>query len=102
MKIHQLPMGTRFRYQGQDFVKCGPMFATDAKGQRQMIPRHAVLQLEGEVPVIPVSVAEALDRQSVIEAFATFYLACHELVAEDRLPALDAARREFLRCLEKS
>jgi len=28
MKIHQLPQGARFDYEGEEYVKTGPLFAT--------------------------------------------------------------------------
>ena len=50
MKIHELPMGTRFMWQGRAYVKSGPLFA-DGDDGRRMIPRHAVLQPLDPVPI---------------------------------------------------
>ena len=43
MKIHQLPLGARFEYEGQEYVKTGPLFGTGPAGQG-LIPKYAVLR----------------------------------------------------------
>jgi uncharacterized protein (DUF1330 family) len=43
MKIHQLPMGARFEYEGAEYVKTGPQLASGAGGQK-LIPKYAVLK----------------------------------------------------------
>lgn len=50
MKIHQLPMGARFEYEGQTYVKTGPLLGAGAGGQR-LIPKYAVLKVpDGSAP----------------------------------------------------
>jgi len=99
MKIHQLPIGARFEYEGEVYVKTGPMMGTGNGGQR-FFPKYAVLKsLDG-----PVATAEAksenLSRSTVMQAFAMFHAECKKLVAEDRQSALAVARDTFLRVLK--
>ena len=44
MKIHQLPIGGRFEYEGVEYVKTAPLFAT-ANGKQRLIPKYAVLKV---------------------------------------------------------
>lgn len=100
MKIHQLPMGARFEYEGEEYVKTGPLVAAGPKGQR-MIPKYAVLKpLAGVAAPAPTPRRETLARADVLAAFEAFYGSCRSLVAEDGRPALDAARASFLKALD--
>lgn len=100
MKIHQLPMGARFEFEGEEYVKSGPLFATGKAGQR-LIPRYAVLKpLDGQV--LPAREAEkgpSLSRARVLAALDIFCDRCRELVPEDRRSELEAARDEFTRAM---
>lgn len=99
MKIHQLPMGARFEYAGQTYVKSGPLVATGPDGQR-LIPKYAVLKvLDGSVPKPPVQ-ATALSREAVLAAFADYHATCTALIPPEQQPALDAARAAFLKAIE--
>jgi hypothetical protein len=99
MKIHQLPMGARFEYAGQTYVKSGPLVATGEGGQR-LIPKYAVLKvLDGSVPV-PAAPATPLARETVLAAFADYHATCAALIPQERQPALDAARAAFLKAIE--
>lgn len=99
MKIYQLPMGARFEYAGQEYVKTGPLFGTGPAGAR-LIPKHAMLRLLDEV-VLPSAAprSETLLRSDVLKAFETFYAQSVALVAEDQYTGLEAARADFLRAL---
>lgn len=100
MKIHQLTNGARFEYEGEAYVKTGPMFATGKGGQR-MIPKYAVLKPLGDGEIAPVAQKrDALPKASVLDAFDAFYTACQTLLPENRQPALDAARERFLKALD--
>ena len=100
MKIHQLPMGARFEYAGEEYVKCGPLTAT-SNGRQRLIPKYAVLKPIGVVEVIQDNVMEdGLARGRVLQAFAAFYAACERLVPADKAPALSAARAQFLKALD--
>lgn len=97
MKIHQMPIGTRFIYEGEEYTKSGPMVASGPSGQR-LIPKHAVLTPVGDaspsnVPPAPDTIA----RSIVIDAFDSFYGQCERIVPEQRLDALRAARIDFLK-----
>jgi hypothetical protein len=99
MKIHQLPMGARFEYAGQEYVKTGPFLGSGAGGQR-LIPKYAVLKvLDGSVPMSAVQVAP-LSRDAVLAAFEDYYATCATLIPQDRQPALDVARAAFLKAIE--
>ncbi|MFZ5482867.1 MAG: hypothetical protein ACOZB0_01435 [Pseudomonadota bacterium] len=50
MKFHELPLGARFQYQGQDWVKCSPVMARTAAGEQRLIPRWTVLSPRDEAP----------------------------------------------------
>lgn len=53
MKIHQLPLGARFAYEGAEYVKTGPQLASGPSGQR-LIPKYAVLApLDGKASAAP-------------------------------------------------
>jgi hypothetical protein len=99
MKIHQLPYGARFLYQGEEFVKSGPMFGTGKDGQK-IIPRYAVLQPLDE-PAERSATAQqvpddAVSRAEVLRAFANFCLHCRALIADDQAGAFERARNQFL------
>lgn len=99
MKIHQLPMGARFEYEGEEYVKTGPLIAAGKAGQR-MIPKYAVLKpLGGVEAAAPPASRATLPREEVLGAFAAFYADCRSLVPADRRQALEDARERFLRAL---
>ena len=96
MKIHHLPNGARFEYEGEEYVKTGPLFASGKGGQR-LIPKYAVLKPLGDVQVVPEKPApDSLSRGMVLAAVEAFYTECKALVPESRQPEMDAAR---VRCM---
>lgn len=102
MKLQHLPIGARFEYEGQIYVKTGPLTASAEQGGQRVIPRYAVLR-----PLDPTPSAEApgagvrrLDAQRVRKAFDRFYAVCEQSVPSERLTALEAARAEFLAALK--
>jgi len=96
MKIHNLPNGARFEYEGEEYVKTGPLFAAGKGGQR-LIPKYAVLKPIGEVQVEPEkSVPDSVSRATVLAAVEVFYQECKALVPEARNAQIDAAR---VRCM---
>lgn len=96
MKIHQLPEGARFEYEGEEYVKTGPLFATGKSGQR-LIPKYAVLTPLGDIKRTTTPVAMAsLPKEQVLLAFETFHAECMTLVPQDGHSALRAARERFL------
>ncbi len=99
MKIHQLPQGARFEYEGEEYVKTGPMLGTGKGGQR-LIPKYAVLKPLGGAEGAPGKTKhDSVSKANVLNAFETFYAECKRQVPEDRQTALDAARDRFLKDL---
>jgi hypothetical protein len=100
MKIHQLPEGARFEYEGEEYVKTGPMFATGRNGQR-LIPKYAVLKPLGAVADNSREAKRAtLPRAQVLDAFAAFHAECRRLLPEEAQAALETARAQFLKSLD--
>lgn len=99
MKIHQLPLGARFEFGGEEYVKTGPLLATGKAGQR-FIPKYAVLKALAEVQAVPQAAGSApLSRADVLAAFEIFCADCRMLIAEDARPSLESARQRFLKAL---
>jgi hypothetical protein len=100
MKIHQLPYGARFLYQGEEYVKTGPMFGTGKDGQK-IFPRYLVLQPLDEQPAAVPNKVEVLPKEAVLKAFETFYAECKSLIGgEDQGEALNSARKKFLKAFD--
>ena len=99
MKIHQLPQAARFEYEGNEYVKTGPLSGTGKGGQR-LIPRYAVLKPLDNIETARGPKNDVLQRSGVLRAFDTFYTECKALVPEDKQMALDAARDRFLKALD--
>lgn len=100
MKLQHLPIGARFEFEGQIFVKTGPMTAASEAGGQRIIPRYATLRAL-EAPVIEkVPKAGMLDRARVMAAFAEYEKICAGLVDEVSKPILEAARQAFLAALK--
>jgi len=98
MKIHQLPMGARFEYEGKEYVKTGPMFGSGEGGQR-LFPKYAVLKPLGEHAVVETRKSETLPRTAVLKAFDVFYAECATLVPMPKLLRLQAAKERLLKAL---
>lgn len=99
MKIHQLPQGARFEYEGVVYVKTGPLFATGPQGAR-LIPRYAVLTpLDGAAPAATTSATPSLNSGAVRAAFESFYQRCEALVPDTGRDALATARADFFKAL---
>ena len=99
MKLQHLAIGDRFEYDGDVYVKTGPITAASEKGGQRVIPRSAVLRPVSTAEAVPDSAGNGLERQKVAAAFATFYASCAGLVGENDRRELDLARRRFLSCL---
>jgi hypothetical protein len=101
MKIHQLPIGARFEYEGQEYVKTGPLLGTGGSGQR-LIPKYAVLKPLGGAGAVPEAKPdEPVMRSRVVEALETFHRRCEALVPTDQLAELATARDAFLKDLDR-
>jgi len=99
MKINQLPYGAHFEYEGEEYIKTGPMFGTGPHGPR-VIPRSAILKPIPEATAVPCAVEKVLTRNDVLRAFDAFYTDCRTLVAEDQNDSLALLRDRFLRSLD--
>jgi len=99
MKIHQLPMNARFEYEGQEYLKTGPLLATGPGGQR-LIPKYAVLKVIGAEITGTAKKANGFSKEAVRKSFDVFFAHCEALAPADRQAELHAAREEFLRELD--
>jgi hypothetical protein len=81
MKIHELPMGARFAWQGRAYVKSGPLFA-DGEDGRRMIPRHAVLQPLDPVPVAAPTWPANIPAEAVCAGVDALLADCRQLPGE--------------------
>lgn len=98
MRLQHLPLGARFEYEGQVFVKTGPLTAASEQGGQRIIPRHAMLKpLETVASAEGRGAASAVDR--VRAAFDTFFATCDRLVDEPHRAELAKARQQFLEAL---
>lgn len=94
MKFSQLPIGTRFEYEGKVYVKTSPIAASGETGAQKMIPRYAVLTpLDGQAKPEPRK-ARSLDEAKVTAAFDAFSADCARLID---LAAADTTQRALLR-----
>lgn len=99
MKLQHLAIGDRFEYNGDAYVKTGPLTAASENGGQRVIPRSAVLRPVGSADAAPVVANTNLERQQVAAAFATFYASCAGLVGENDRRELELARQRFLTAL---
>jgi hypothetical protein len=100
MKLQDLPVGTRFEYQGRVFVKTGPITATAEDGSQRMIPRYADLRPLDPLPEKPPVSQRTLDEARVRAAFDAFYRTCFRITDDFSRAELEAARRRFIAALE--
>lgn len=100
MKIHQLPHGARFEFEGEEYVKTGPLIGTRNGGQQRLIPKYAVLKPLDAAVAAPAAESVAIARADVLAAFEAFSAECVRLVGEEGRPALTAARERFLKALD--
>ena len=96
MKLQHLAIGARFEYEGQIFVKTGPLTASSDQGGQRIIPRYAVLQPLDTPAGYNKVIRGKLTETAVRAAFDTFYRQCQRLVDEKGQAELDAARKRFL------
>ncbi len=101
MRLHQLPQGARFEYQGKIFTKIGPLTATSAEGSLQLIPRHAELRpLDAMPPQVAADAEKSVQVASVRAAFELFCQRCAPLVGDAGQAEFSAARENFLASLQ--
>ena len=96
MKFQQLPVGTRFEFEGTVYTKSGPMTASADSGGQRMIPRYAELAPLGGTPVPKREAPASLDPVKVMQAFEHFYAGARRHVDINQHMALEQARARFL------
>lgn len=92
MKFAQLPIGTRFRFQGEVWCKTGPLAASGPGGGQRMIARSAVVELLDDGGAAPPQ------RPSREQALAAHHRTCSELLREAATSgpaALDALQQRL-------
>ena len=99
MKIDQLPIGARFEYRGEEYVKTGPLFGTGQNGP-QLIPRSAILRPIGKPEDAHESVNDRVARADILRAFNAFYAECRALVPGEQQKTLELLRGKFLGALD--
>ena len=101
MKLQHLAIGARFEYEGQIYVKTGPLTATAEQGGQRIIPRYAVLKpLDLPTPETPAGGRAILTRQAVLKAFDAYHTTCAGLVGESAAAELEEARQRFIAALK--
>ena len=101
MKLQHLAIGARFEYEGQVYVKTGPLTATAEQGGQRVIPRYAVLKpLDLPMPETPAGSRGPLNRQAVLKAFNAYHATCQRLVDEGAASELEEARQRFIAALK--
>jgi hypothetical protein len=100
MKIHQLPLGARFEYEGEEYVKTAALFATGKAGQR-LIPKYAVLKPLDAVVTPSAPKSETLPRAAVMRALDAFCAQCATWIPLERRAELEAARDGFVRAIDE-
>ncbi len=98
MKIHQLPLGARFEYEGEEYVKTAPLFGTGTRGQK-LIPKYAVLKVIGETALVAAKSETSLSRKLVLEAFDRFHACCEAIIQADKQSELRSARDTFMKSI---
>jgi len=100
MKFPQLAIGDAFSWQGEIYVKTGPIAAThSASGQNRMIPRSALVSPLGAVVAPTPPPAPALiDPARALAALELLHRRCLEIVAP-LLPADAETRAELEQAL---
>jgi len=108
-KFALLPIGESFEFQGETYIKTGPLTAANqANNKQRMIPRSALIKPISSV--LPPAAAEKSSRQVpedlVLQAFENYHKGCMEwlLLTEEKdselasriRKAMDIARQRFL------
>lgn len=101
MKIHHLPMGTRFEWKGEVYTKVGPMTGANERGGTAFIPKHANLHpVDGPQMARPAVTVDTLDTQRVLTAFEAYHASALSLLGKPSREALEAARAQFLAAMD--
>lgn len=102
-KFTQLPIGESFEYQGEQYLKVGPLIGRKlATGQQRMIPRSALVAPLGTTADSETDTAPSqrqLPEAQVLEAFENYHKGCLEwlLLTEETDSALAQRIREAMK-----
>ena len=99
MKLQHFAIGERFEYEGQTFVKTGPLTGSSEAGEQQLIPRHATLNPIATAPS-EISARAQLTEAKVRNAFDHFYQTSERLTDSAGRAELETARAEFFAALK--
>ena len=101
MKLQDIPVGARFKYQSRVFVKTWPITATAEDGGQRMIPRYADLRPLDPPPLeTDKRPRRQLDETKVLNAFDAFCRTCLRTADDFSRPELEAARQRFLTAIK--
>ncbi len=98
-KFYLLPVGQRFEYQGEAYVKTTPLIASGAEGRQKFMPRSATVLPLGEVPPAAAEPGRTITVEMAGQALAEYHVVCmgvlERLSAQLEGEALAAAQREL-------
>lgn len=104
MKFHQVPLGQRFEFEGEVYVKTKPLTAAnEGNGEERFIRRAAdvtlLQQARPEVPVVAPAGTVALEADAVLAAFEGFYEQCvscvEDMASEATTESLESVRQRL-------
>lgn len=99
MKFHDLPIGQRFEFEGEAYVKTGPFVASHGvTGAQKFMARYAmVIPAGAQAAPAPKSRERMIQRTAAEAAFEGFYQRCMRMMTDLGLPEgrLDAALGEL-------
>lgn len=99
VKFPHLPIGERFRFEGDIYRKTGPIAATnEATGQTRMIPRYAKLEMLDDKPASPKPAP--LSLRAAFEAYDAETIAlldAHQVSSREKWQAARDALQALLR-----
>lgn len=101
MRFHEIAIGTRFEFEGMEYVKTDTLLATSKEGRQRLIRRSAnltPLDVATHTPASDPKKTASLDRNKTIQAFDVFYQNCTQVVGNN--PELESARLKFLDSLK--
>lgn len=103
MKFHLVPVGEKFEFQGEIYVKADKLIANSEKtGQNRLIPRSANVQpVTAQTNATPKVIDEhQVQTAKVLEQFDKYHqLVLRHVTDESILTDLDTARQQFINSL---
>ena len=102
MRLQHLAVGARFEYEGQVYVKTGPLTASAEQGGQRMIPRYADLKPLDVEPASGAGEGAVRGREDdarVRAAFNHFAGKLRPLLTAEQAVVFDEAAAEFCRKL---